>query len=174
MANQPSCRMNRPGSSVQGRSMSGSGRQMPGSSRSMPVPDCVSNGSRQMSGSGCSGTPSRAMSDCGSPRSMPNCGSSRPMQNMHRPGRPPMDASCSRNEVRPQTGAMMGSRRPDDRRSCDTQSAVTCINTADFPVGMTYVPMQTWGPLCDPPKALRQGTLFPELDKPFLGGRAAR
>ena len=139
MANQPSCRMNRPGSSVQGRSMSGSGRQMPGSSRSMP-----------------------------------DCSSSRPMQNMHRPGRPPMDASCPRNEVRPQTGAMMGSRRPDDRRSCDTQSAVTCINTADFPVGMTYVPMQTWGPLCDPPKALRQGTLFPELDKPFLGGRAAR
>ncbi|MDE6313189.1 MAG: spore coat associated protein CotJA [Lachnospiraceae bacterium] len=41
-----------------------------------------------------------------------------------------------------------------------------------FPVGMTYVPWQTWNQIYDFDKALQQGTLFPELDKPFIGRRA--
>lgn len=42
----------------------------------------------------------------------------------------------------------------------------------NFPVGMAYVPWQTWNQVYDFDKALQRGTLFPELDKPFIGRRA--
>ncbi|MCY1714433.1 spore coat associated protein CotJA [Caproiciproducens galactitolivorans] len=38
-------------------------------------------------------------------------------------------------------------------------------------VAMAYVPFQQFGTIYDPEKGLRSGTLFPDLDKPFLGGR---
>ena len=43
-----------------------------------------------------------------------------------------------------------------------------------FPVGMTYVPWQNWNQIYELDKALSSGTLFPELDKPFIGRRACR
>ena len=67
------------------------------------------------------------------------------------------------------------------RTDCDCDSGSmpcpvmnTMFDPKIFPVGMTYVPMQSWGPLYDHRKALAQGTLFPELDKPFIGRRACR
>lgn len=39
-----------------------------------------------------------------------------------------------------------------------------------FPVAMAYVPMQPWEGLYDLETGLRRGTIFPSLDKPFLGG----
>ena len=39
-----------------------------------------------------------------------------------------------------------------------------------FPVAMAYVPWQYWNEIYDYDKALCRGTLFPELDKPFLKG----
>jgi hypothetical protein len=42
----------------------------------------------------------------------------------------------------------------------------------ETPLAMAYVPMQKIHYVYDPDNALMQGTLFPELDKPFLGGRA--
>lgn len=42
---------------------------------------------------------------------------------------------------------------------------------SDFPIGMGYVPWQTWRNIYEPDKALMQGTIFAELDKPFLGAR---
>lgn len=36
---------------------------------------------------------------------------------------------------------------------------------------MAYVPMQRWGEVFSPARALRHGTLFPILDKPFTGKR---
>lgn len=44
---------------------------------------------------------------------------------------------------------------------------------ASTPVGMAYVPMQQWGKTYDDGKALNRGTLFPELDLPFMGGGSA-
>lgn len=35
--------------------------------------------------------------------------------------------------------------------------------------GMAYVPWQTFGETYDPRQALKAGTIFPELDKPFTG-----
>lgn len=42
-----------------------------------------------------------------------------------------------------------------------------CINR--LPLAMAYVPMQTLHETYEPQKALENGTLFPELNKPFKG-----
>lgn len=39
------------------------------------------------------------------------------------------------------------------------------------PVGMCYVPMQRITTVYEPENAFMRGTLFPDLDKPFLDGR---
>ncbi|MDO4260889.1 MAG: spore coat associated protein CotJA [Eubacteriales bacterium] len=41
----------------------------------------------------------------------------------------------------------------------------------DYPVGMAYVPWQRWGAVYDLEKGLSCGTVFPDLNKPFLGVR---
>lgn len=38
------------------------------------------------------------------------------------------------------------------------------------PLAMAYVPFQQWNETYDDDKALARGTLFPELDLPFLKG----
>lgn len=44
----------------------------------------------------------------------------------------------------------------------------------NFPLAMAYVPWQTWNQVYAFDKALTVGTLFPELDKPFIGREACR
>lgn len=39
----------------------------------------------------------------------------------------------------------------------------------DMTVAMAYVPWQTFSEVYEPDKALRNGTVFPELNKPFKG-----
>jgi len=36
---------------------------------------------------------------------------------------------------------------------------------------MAYVPFQQFGAVYEPEMGLRSGTIFPDLDKPFLGKR---
>ncbi len=40
-----------------------------------------------------------------------------------------------------------------------------------FPLAMVYSPYQAFEDLYEPEKALCQGTLFAQLDKPFYGSR---
>ncbi len=40
-----------------------------------------------------------------------------------------------------------------------------------MPIGMAYVPMQKWGEMYAPEKALCEGTAFPELNLIFCGAR---
>ena len=40
-----------------------------------------------------------------------------------------------------------------------------------LPLAMAYVPFQTWETPYELMEGLRQGTIFPSLDKPFLGSR---
>lgn len=47
---------------------------------------------------------------------------------------------------------------------------VDCINS--LPLAMAYVPIQKWREIYGSDVALDRGTLFSELDKPFLGRRA--
>lgn len=38
----------------------------------------------------------------------------------------------------------------------------------DFPVAMAYVPWQSWDEVYDLDEGFEHGTIFPELNKPFL------
>lgn len=43
-----------------------------------------------------------------------------------------------------------------------------------IPLAMVYSPNQIWGAIYDPSLALQRGTLFPELDKPWVGEEVDR
>lgn len=48
-------------------------------------------------------------------------------------------------------------------------------NCEKFPVGMTYVPWQQFGRIYDNlEEGFRNGTIFPELNKPFTGRRCVQ
>lgn len=51
---------------------------------------------------------------------------------------------------------------------CD-DTKLSCL-----PIAMAYVPMQRFQELYSPETAFRTGTLFKELDKPFLGSEVRR
>ena len=53
-----------------------------------------------------------------------------------------------------------------DNNSCDDCSQGNCNRWA---IGMAYVPWQNMEEVYEPAQALRAGTLFPELEKPFYG-----
>lgn len=55
---------------------------------------------------------------------------------------------------------------PSDKPCCPTSALPT-----DTVVTMAYIPVQTDSTVYCPETALQNGTLFPVLDKPFLGGR---
>lgn len=40
-----------------------------------------------------------------------------------------------------------------------------------FPLAMAYVPWQCWNEVFDAHRGLEEGTIFPELVKPFLGAK---
>lgn len=42
----------------------------------------------------------------------------------------------------------------------------------DMPIAMAYVPVQFWEKPYDNATALSRGTIFPSLDKPFIGEEA--
>ena len=44
---------------------------------------------------------------------------------------------------------------------------------AETPVAMAYVPFQSWEKPYDMDAGLSRGTIFPSLDKPFIGREAA-
>jgi hypothetical protein len=56
----------------------------------------------------------------------------------------------------------------------DISSQVCETNPTPLPVmpvvAMAYVPFQQYTLTYEPEKGLDMGTIFPELDKPFLGG----
>ncbi len=45
---------------------------------------------------------------------------------------------------------------------------VTCLE--DWPIAMAYVPWQMWDQVYDMEKGFSVGTIFPDLNLPFLGG----
>ena len=56
-------------------------------------------------------------------------------------------------------------------QSCDLRSPAP-LPTVTVPA-MAYVPFQQYGTVYQPEQALTAGTLFPDLDKPFLRGKEA-
>lgn len=47
-----------------------------------------------------------------------------------------------------------------------------CTQVDACPLAMAYVPWQSWTKTYEPEIAWNQGTIFPDLDLPFLGGGA--
>lgn len=48
-------------------------------------------------------------------------------------------------------------------------------NLVNFPLAMAYVPMQQFNGICDNlEEAFCDGTIFPELNKPFTGRRCCK
>ena len=46
--------------------------------------------------------------------------------------------------------------------------------SADYVLAMAYVPWQQFSTVYEPDRALSAGTIFPELDKPFLAAKGGR
>ena len=78
---------------------------------------------------------------------------------------------------------MRSMRRPMHSASSSAQMSPRrmdgCPDTRDFfpddiPLAMAYVRWQRWQDLYEPCKALEHGTIFKELDKPFLGKGGSR
>lgn len=46
------------------------------------------------------------------------------------------------------------------------------IKLSELPIGMAYVPMQVWEKPYDADLGMHRGTLFHQLDKPFIGEEA--
>lgn len=51
----------------------------------------------------------------------------------------------------------------------DEQFDKKCVNS--LPLTMAFVAMQEWDDLYSADAGLKRGTIFPSLDKPFLGRR---
>ena len=62
----------------------------------------------------------------------------------------------------------------DERVDIECGSNLFCGKNENWALAMAYVPWQEWGALYDEEQALCRGTLFPDLDKPFLGGKQVR
>lgn len=56
--------------------------------------------------------------------------------------------------------------------ACQKEPSWRDDSLSSFPVGMAYVPWQNWKEIYEIDKALEAGTIFRELEKPFLGRRA--
>ena len=66
---------------------------------------------------------------------------------------------------------MLPGSRPDGNPTCAPVSGFDTQLLGSLPVAMAYVPMQQWKSAYPPEEALMHGTLFPELNLPFEGGR---
>ena len=54
--------------------------------------------------------------------------------------------------------------------ACNAQGGRAAMRySIDAPLAMAYVPWQKWQDIYEPCKGLEHGTIFRELDKPFLG-----
>ena len=51
----------------------------------------------------------------------------------------------------------------------NTGSCCEELSSQPISLAMAYVPMQRWQNIYEPDLALERGTIFAELDKPFLG-----
>lgn len=68
---------------------------------------------------------------------------------------------------------MTGTRQPETC-GCRQNGANRSCSPDGCPVAMAYVPWQTWKDIYEPCRAFATGTIFAELDKPFLGMRGVR
>ena len=59
----------------------------------------------------------------------------------------------------------------ENHSSCSYKQEKEVLKLDSMPLAMTYVPWQKWQNLYNRQAALKNGTLFEELNKPFKGGQ---
>ena len=72
-----------------------------------------------------------------------------------------------RNQMSP--GSMYSGARRQERPAPVQQTERPAA--VELPLAMAYVPRQRWNTVYSLEQALAEGTLFPELNKPFCGRR---
>ena len=95
-----------------------------------------------------------------------------------------MNRNMNRNtNGRNMNGYQMRNNMAQNRQGCGCSNAKqdNCNNVHDCDIetapvdrmapGMAYVPWQKWEDIYCMEKALERGTIFEQLDKPFIGGR---
>ena len=88
--------------------------------------------------------------------------------NMYYPRRQQQNPSCGYNRQSSCGHGKSDSCGCDPCRE-DSRDSVCPYFKKGTPIAMAYVPWQKWCDLYDLPKAFQSGTIFRELDKPFLG-----
>lgn len=68
------------------------------------------------------------------------------------------------------SGCACSRRMPSAFPSSDCALTVS-ERERSFPIGMGYVPIQSWQGTYPLEQGFRRGTMFPELDLPFMRGR---
>ena len=63
---------------------------------------------------------------------------------------------------------MGGCLRRDE--GCNSHSGTKSWGLEDYPLASVFAPLQSWKELYDAETGLSRGTIFKELDLPFLGG----
>lgn len=58
------------------------------------------------------------------------------------------------------------------RAAMENMKCISETPLDELPIAMAYVPLQKWRNVYDPDVALERGTLFSELDLPFIGEAA--
>lgn len=58
-----------------------------------------------------------------------------------------------------------------DKPSLDCEQPKTVL-PREMPIGMLYVPYQQWRRVYEPAVGFERGTVYEELDKPFIGERS--
>lgn len=63
------------------------------------------------------------------------------------------------------------SRRMDSAFASSDCALTVSEREKQFPVGMGYIPLQSWQKTYSLEQGFKRGTIFPNLDLPFLRGR---
>lgn len=79
------------------------------------------------------------------------------------------DCSCKKNSCNDCSCDNCARRATDFQPVCQDTWQQPCDNLCSLSIAMAYVPWQKYTELYPLDKALRAGTIFPCLDKPFIG-----
>lgn len=84
-----------------------------------------------------------------------------------------MNCNCNSQASGTAPVPMFG-QSPESTRRFDGCGPLRRPGMERFPVGMGYVPIQTWETPMHLEQSFLHGTIFPSLDYPFLMGRCRR
>ncbi len=65
----------------------------------------------------------------------------------------------------------MPSKNCIPEKTCVMESPCFMGKNTEWPIGMTYLPMQKWRDIYPLDEGFHRGTIFKELDLPFIGRR---